>query len=300
MAKLQPKPLWKDDDWQDYSSLPPQHHFNPEKDKGTLKVKKEEEESEEDSEDFVPDKTNRSLNRGWGALQKRKERRSLEQAGLPVPEHLQPNRVSLNKAQQAERRALQQKLNSLQQAFMACETKGRAKKIWAEMQDLKEDMKDLLSGCSQPAKAKPVHPKPPKPPAPKVKPEKGTPSTGGESGSLAKPEEAAKKEKKARVRNKKRKKKKEKSKKAKEEKPEAAEEPEKAAPTAEPEPEKAVEPKQPEEGLKSLKRQLTSRRKRSQKSCWSMGAWWMWRWKRMWRRIWCRWRWKRRRRKMFP
>ena len=97
----------------------------------SLEVKKEEEEeeeSEEDSQSFVSDKTNRSLNRGWGALRKRKERRSLQQAGQPASDHLQPNKVSLNEAQQAERRELQQKLNNLQQAYPAVETKGKAKK----------------------------------------------------------------------------------------------------------------------------------------------------------------------------
>ena len=71
--------------------------------------------AEEDNQPFVPDKTNRSLNR-LGCFAKQKQGPLNKLGSRP---HLQPNKVSLSKAQQAERRELRKKLNSLQQAYLA-------------------------------------------------------------------------------------------------------------------------------------------------------------------------------------
>ena len=77
-----------------------------------------------------PQGPTRGIIRGERASTKRKERRALEREGKPVPPWLQALKVpSLNKAENMERRKLQEQLQSLERQYNSAKSWEEQKKI---------------------------------------------------------------------------------------------------------------------------------------------------------------------------
>ena len=198
-------------DWRDYYTYAPDHKwFSGDSQQWDSEPEKaiSDSSSSEEEEEWEPSPS-RDILRGHGANDKRRKRRELERAGLPVPEWLQPNKISsLNKADQDQRRKLQKQLYKLEEDYTQTKTKKEGHEVWMKILDVKEELKELLAPHT---KCPPGNrPKPPKPPPPKPRPKglqpakpargQGTPAQGGEQGTLCsiqeQPEKAEEEEEK--------------------------------------------------------------------------------------------------------
>ena len=92
-----------------------------------------------------PQGPTRGIIRGERASNKRKERRALEREGKPVPPWLQALKVpSLNKAENMERRKLQEQLQSLERQYNSAKSWEEQKKIWNDILETKHSLKRLF------------------------------------------------------------------------------------------------------------------------------------------------------------